>query len=161
VIEYVEQSQNVIRFAFTTDDVTAALGSRGTTFHRCSPCAAGATVSLSQHSFVTEDSFGSATVRGNEYSGLAMRQVQYAIVADDVTIPTTGEQLITFSSPFSYSGFVLGASVSGGLYDDLFGVALRGAGTVTFQIFSCDTCILPDGRRFYAETELQYAFEPQ
>jgi hypothetical protein len=43
------------------------------------------------------------------------------------------------------------------VYDDLFGVALRGAGTVTFQIFSCNACILPYGRRYYAETELQYA----
>ena len=123
-------------------------------------------MSLSQNQFVTQDSQGSATVRGNEYSGrygvVAMPQVRYTIAADDVTIPTTGEQLITFSRPFTYLGFVLGASPSFGfVFDDLFGVSLRGAGTATFQIFSCDTCIFPDGRRYYVETQLTYAFEPQ
>jgi probable HAF family extracellular repeat protein len=161
VIENIEQSQDVTRFAFTTEDVTAALGSR-TYFRRCRPCAAGSTVSLSQNQLVTEDSSGSATVRGNQYDSIAMPQVRYTITAESVTIPTTGEQLITLSRPFTYSGFVLGASVvPGWLYDYLFGVSLRGAGTATFQIFSCDECILPDGRRIYSETELKYAFEPQ
>lgn len=153
VIEYIEGSQNVIGFAFTTDDVTAALGSRGTTFHRCSPCGAGATVSLSQNSFVTEDSFGTATVRGNQYRDLAMPQVLYTIAADSVTIPMTGEQSITFTVPFTYSGFVRGAWQPLIFNDSLFVVALRGAGTATFQIFS------PDGGRTYTETQLKYTFE--
>src|SRR5262249_3677449 len=129
------------------------------------PCGAGNTVSLSQNQLVTEDSFGGATVRGNEYrgqyGGVAMPQVQYTIRADYVTIPTTGEQLLTFSSPFTYLGYVRGALRLGGIYDELFSVALRGTATVTFQIFSCDTCITPDGRRIYTETQLKYVFEPQ
>jgi hypothetical protein len=92
-----------------------------------------------------------------------MPQVQYTITADTVTIPTTGEQWITFSSPFTYSGFVLGSLKSFDWLqpDLLFGVSLRGAGTATFQIFSCDGCITTDGRRIYSETALKYAFEPQ
>jgi probable HAF family extracellular repeat protein len=166
VIENIEQSQDVTRFVFTTEDVTAELGSR-TTFRRCQPCGAGASVSLSQDQLVTQDSFGWATVRGNEYRGqygyISMPQVQYTITADSFTVPTTGEQLITVSSPFTYSGFVLGTLpfFDYSPPDWLFGVSLRGAGTVTFQIFSCDTCILPDGRRIYSETELKYAFEPR
>jgi probable HAF family extracellular repeat protein len=155
VIEYIAGSQNVIRFVFTTDDVTAGLGSRGTTFRRCSPCRAGATVSLSQNSLVIEDSFGAATVRGNEYQGLAMPQVLYTITSDAVTIPTTGDRLITFTVPFTYSGVVRGASrTPGGFYDYLFGVALGGSGTATFQLRS------PDGL-LYEQTELKYVFEPQ
>jgi probable HAF family extracellular repeat protein len=166
VIENIEQSQGVTSFVFTTEDVTAELGSR-TNFRRCQPCAAGASVSLSQNQLVTEDSAGGATVRGNEYRGqygdVLMPQVQYTITADSFTVPTTGEQLITLSSPFTYSGFVLGSLKLFELRqpDLLFGVSLRGAGTVTFQMFSCDGCILPDGRRYYYETELKYAFEPQ
>jgi hypothetical protein len=162
VVENIEQSQDVTRFVFTTQDVTATLGSH-TTFRRCHPCAAGSTVSLSQNQLVTQDSFGSATVQGNQYDGIAMPQVRYTITADTVTIPTTGEQLITFSRPFTYSGFVLGALHLDwqGQPDLLFGVSLRGTGTATFQIFSCDGCILPDGRRVYEETQLKYAFESQ
>jgi probable HAF family extracellular repeat protein len=162
VIENVEESQDVTRFAFTTEDVTGTLDSH-TYFRRCPPCVAGDTVSLSQNQFGGPDSVGSATVRGNEYSRIPMPLVLFMITADSFTIPTTGEQSITFSTPFTYSGFVLGALRSNFFVeaDLLFRVSLRGAGTATFQIFSCDACILPDGRRYYAETQLTYAFEPQ
>jgi probable HAF family extracellular repeat protein len=107
VIEVIRRFPQVSRFVFTTGDVTAQLGSR-TYFFDCQPCGAGNTVSLSQNILVIEDSSGLATVRGNEYHGqygvVAMPQVQFRITADYVTIPTTGEQLITFSSPFTYSG---------------------------------------------------------
>jgi probable HAF family extracellular repeat protein len=150
-------------FAFTTVDVTAQLDSFFVS-HKCPqalPCRAGDMVSLGRNQLVTEHSGGSATVRGNEYGGVAMPQVQFTFTADYVTIPTTGEQLLTFSSRFTYSGYVRGASIFSGLYDDLFAVALRGSGTVTFQIWSCDTCIDPDGRRTYMETQLKYVFDPQ
>jgi probable HAF family extracellular repeat protein len=161
VIENIEASQDVTHFAFTVNDVTASMGSR-TDFRVCQrqPCVAGNVVSLAQNQFVTEDSFGSATVLGNQYDSLAMPQVRYAISAGSFTIPTSGEQSITVSMPFSYSGFVRGAFESAGMYDPLFAVSLSGAGTVTFELFSCDTCILPDGRRLYSETKLQYVFEP-
>jgi probable HAF family extracellular repeat protein len=159
VIENIEGSQDVTRFVFTAKHVAASMGSR-TAFRRCQPCGAGTVVSLDQNQLVTQDSFGSAIVRGNQYDGLAMPQVRYTISAGSFTVPTTGEQTITVSMPFSYSGFVLGALQSDWRFPDLlFGVSLRGAGTVTFEMFSCDTCILGDGRRFYFETRLQYAFE--
>ena len=166
VIEVLAPVTGQARFTFTIEDATADVRVREGLYSRCEPCGAGSTVSLGQNVFVTEDAQGTATVRGNEYLGqygpVAMPQVQLTITADYVTIPTTGEQLLTFSSPFTYSGFVVGASpVPGGPFDPLFGVALRGSGTVTFQIFSCDTCILPDGRRYYSQTQLKYVFEPQ
>ena len=164
VIEVLSPIVGRAHFAFTTDDATADVNVREGLFS-CSPCLAGNIVSLSYDVFVTEDASGSATVRGNEYRGqygpVAIPQVLFTIVADSFTIPTTGEQSITFSTPFTYSGYVRGASPFGGYYDDLFAVALRGAGTATIQLFSCDACILPDGRRYYAETQLTYAFAPQ
>jgi hypothetical protein len=62
--------------------------------------------------------------------------------------------------PFTYTGFVRGAlpyDFQGP--DALFGVSLRGAGTVTFVMSSCDGCVLGDGRRYYFQSSLQYVFE--
>jgi hypothetical protein len=162
VIEVLGPITGQAHFAFTTEDATADVGVAEGLYSPC-PCGAGDLVSLSHNILVTEDASGSATVRGNEYKGqygpVGMPQVRFTIAADGVTIPTTGEQLLTLSSSFSYSGYVRGATPFAGRYDYLFAVALRGAGTATIQLFSCDTCILPDGRRYYFQTKLQYVFD--
>jgi hypothetical protein len=89
-----------------------------------------------------------------------MPQVRYELSVDSVTVPTTGEQSITVSMPFTYSGNVLGALTSDWQVPDLlFGISLRGSGTVTLELFSCDGCVFADGRRYYSQTSLQYVFE--
>ena len=150
---------NLTSFVFSVRGVAASL----TSFfdlHPCEPCAAGDIVRLSRNQLVTEDSQGSATVRGSQYNNIQMPQVRYTISVDSFAVPTTGEQTITVSMPFRYSGFVLGALQSDWQIPDLlFGVSLRGAGTVTFEMSSCDGCVLGDGRRYYFQTSLRYVFE--
>ncbi len=159
VIEVLRLVEGEGRFAFTTEDATADVTMAGGLFSRCDPCGPGSLVSLSYNVLVGPDAFGSATVRGNEYTsqyGIPMPEVQLTITADDVTIPTTGDPLITLTVPFMYSGFVLGALAYEwrGQPDLLFGLGLRGAGTATFQVRRLDSGI-------YEQVQLKYVFEPQ
>jgi probable HAF family extracellular repeat protein len=152
-------NHDLTTFVFTTKGITASLTSFYTLLP-CDPCAAGDTLNLSRNQLVTEDSNGSVSVRGNQYDHVPLPQVGYRLSAGSVTVPTTGEQSITVSMPFTYSGNVLGALQSDWqLPDLLFGISLRGSGTVTLELFSCDACILGDGRRYYFQMSLQYAFE--
>jgi probable HAF family extracellular repeat protein len=133
-----------------------------TQFGRCYPCAARDTVSLSVARLVSAQAGGSATVRGNSYPSVSMPQVRIDITADSFIVPDTGERSLTISSPFTFSGFVLGATQSDWqMPDRLFGIPLSGKGTVTLQLFSCETCVLGDGRRYYDQRELKYSFEGQ
>jgi probable HAF family extracellular repeat protein len=148
-------------FAFQAGETEADIGI-STELGQCHPCAAGANVSLSMSRLMTEEAFGSATVRGTSYPSVAVPQVQIAMTADSFTVPDTGELLLTVSAPFTFSGFVLGAARSDWqVPDKLFGIPLTGAGTVTLQLSSCDACVLPDGRRYYDQQQLMYSFEPQ
>jgi probable HAF family extracellular repeat protein len=147
--------------AFQAGDTTADIG-LAVQLGQCHPCAAGASVSLSVTTFVSSDAFGSATVRDTQYPGVPMPQVQIAVSSDSFTVPDSGEQLLAFTAPFAFSGFVLGASRSfWEPPDKLFGIPLTGGGTVTLQLSSCDACVLPDGRRYYDQQQLTYSFESQ
>jgi probable HAF family extracellular repeat protein len=153
-------SSSGVHFAFHAEDTTADLR-MGTRVGQCHPCLAGDTVALGVSRLVTNEAAGTATVRGNSYGQVAMPQVQFTISADSFVIPDTGEQTMTVSSPFTFSGFVLGAR-SNDVQEPskLFGFTLKGAGTVTLRLFSCDTCI-HDGKRFYDQQALTYSFEQQ
>jgi hypothetical protein len=152
------------RFSLEADDVTADFGMTTGAFDRCHPCAAGVTVPLSTYLFVTNDAGGSATVRGVRYDNVPMSPVRIEMTADAVIVPNTGEQVLTFVEPFTYVGSVRGVIapfLDMGAPDTLFSVPLTGAGKVTLELFSCDGCILPDGRRFYDRRRLEYSFEQQ
>jgi hypothetical protein len=99
-------SSSGLHFAFHAEDTTADLRV-GTRVGQCHPCLAGDTVALSVSRLVTNEAAGTATVRGNGYGQVAMPQVQFTITADSFVIPDTGEQTMTVSSPFTFSGVVL------------------------------------------------------
>jgi probable HAF family extracellular repeat protein len=150
-----------VQFTFQAEDTTADV-SMGTQIGQCHPCAARASVSLSLSRFVSQEAFGSATVRGNSYPSVPIPQVLIAIAADSFTVPDTGERMLEVSAPFTFSGFVLGAVRSDWeLPDKLFGIALKGAGTVRLLLSSCEGCVLGDGRRYYDQQQLTYSFESQ
>jgi probable HAF family extracellular repeat protein len=147
--------------AFQAGETAADIG-MSTPIGRCHPCAARDQVSLSVARSVESEAAGSATVRGISYPSVPMPQVEIAIASDSFIVPDTGEQMLEVSAPFTFSGFVLGA-VRNDFEppDKLFGIPLKGAGTVTLRLFSCDACVLGDGRRYYDQQLLTYSFASQ
>jgi hypothetical protein len=93
--------------------------------------------------------------------GLADVHAYLASVPQAPSFDAGAARTIT-TAPFTFSGFVLGA-VRSDIQppDKLFGIPLKGAGTVRLQLFSCDACVLGDGRRYYDQQQLTYSFEPQ
>jgi probable HAF family extracellular repeat protein len=142
-------------FSFVAADVTASIRLR---FYsaRCNPCRAGDEVALSIGWTVVQEATGSATVRGISYPSIPIPWVEYHISSDTVTVPTSGEQSVTFTAPFTYSGLVRGTMSNGQnrVPDYLFSVPLTGAGEVTLELSS------PDGRLYY-DRQLRYSFSPQ
>jgi hypothetical protein len=160
VLETIAQRNS--HFTFQADE-TAADISLHHPIMRCSPCPVGTRINLSVNLLVTNDAQGSATVRGNSYyPSVPMPQVKLTFVSDSYVIPDTGERFLTFTAPFTFSGFVLGARSGEWLPPNmLFGIPLTGAGTATLQLFSCEDCVRSDGKRFYDRLELKYSFEPR
>jgi probable HAF family extracellular repeat protein len=151
------------RLAFQADETAADLITRRQLVI-CHPCSARDRISLSVNQFVTSEAFGSATVRGNSYPDVTMPQVQLTVMSDSFIVPDTGERLLTFSAPFTFSGFVLGTrgySQNWFEPDMLFGTPVTGAGTVTLELSSCEGCVHSDGRRIYDQRALKYSFEPR
>jgi hypothetical protein len=124
---------------------------------RCSPCAAGQTISINS-SFAGEYGlgYGAATVGGVNYSRVYYTgRIRFA--ANLITIPFDNSPLVTITVPFTMSGFIDGYATQAVNTPPIFDMEINGHGLATLVLSSY---FVPGFGQLYDFRSVTYDFSP-